>query len=137
MKTSNMTNYLENLQRIFESYSQIKLVYLFGSTARNDRGPMSDYDFAVFLGNKDSIEVARIRFELMDKLSRALNTENVDVVMLDETKSPELKYNILQEGELIFEREPFRVIYEPAVLNEYFDFSAMLQKHGLTRLDIP
>lgn len=133
MKSSNMAIYLENLQRIFESYSQIKLVYLFGSTARNDRGPMSDYDFAVFLGNKDSIEVARIRFELMDQLSRALNTENVDVVILDVTGSPELKYNILQEGELIFEREPFRVIYEPAVLNEYFDFSAMLQKHGLTR----
>jgi predicted nucleotidyltransferase len=133
MKTSNMTNYLENLQRIFESYSQIKLVYLFGSTVRDDRGPMSDYDFAVFLGNKDSIEVARIRFELMDKLSRALNTENVDVVMLDVTGSPELKYNILQEGQLIFEREPFRIIYEPLILNEYFDFSAMLQKHGLTR----
>jgi predicted nucleotidyltransferase len=133
MKASNMTNDLENLQRIFESYSQIKLVYLFGSTVRDDRGPMSDYDFAIFLGNKDSIEVARIRFELMDKLSRALNTENVDVVMLDVTESPELKYNILQEGRLIFEREPFRIIYEPLILNEYFDFSAMLQKHGLTR----
>jgi uncharacterized protein len=133
MKASNMTNDLENLQRIFESYSQIKLVYLFGSTARGDRGPMSDYDFAVFLGNKDSREVTRIRFELMDKLSRALNTENTDVVMLDVARSPELKYNILQEGQLIFEREPFRVIYEPAVLNEYFDFTAMLQKHGLTR----
>jgi predicted nucleotidyltransferase len=133
MKASNMTNDLENLQRIFESYSQIKLVYLFGSTVRDDRGPMSDYDFAIFLGNKDTIEAARIRFELMDKLSRALNTENVDVVMLDVTGSPELKYNILQEGQLIFEREPFRIIYEPLILNEYFDFSAMLQKHGLTR----
>jgi predicted nucleotidyltransferase len=128
-----MTIYLEQFQKIFASYSQIKLVYLFGSTARNDRGPMSDYDFAIFLGNKDNIEVTRIRFELMDKLSRALNTENVDIVMLDVTKSPELKYNILQEGQLIFERERFRVIYEPLVLNEYFDFSAMLQKHGLTR----
>jgi predicted nucleotidyltransferase len=128
-----MTIYLEQFQKIFAFYSQIKLVYLFGSTARNDRGPMSDYDFAIFLGNKDNIEVTRIRFELMDKLSRALNTENVDIVMLDITKSPELKYNILQEGQLIFEREPFRVLYEPSVLNEYFDFSAMLQKHGLTR----
>ena len=128
-----MTDYLEKAQKIFSAYPQIKLVYLFGSTARGDRGPMSDYDFAIFLGNKDSKEVTSIRFELMDKLSRALNTENVDVVMLDVTGSPELKYNILQEGRLIFEREPFRVIYEPSVLNEYFDFSAMLQKHGLTR----
>ena len=128
-----MMDYLEKVQKIFSTYPQIKLVYLFGSTARGDRGPMSDYDFAIFLGNKDSKEVASIRFELMDKLSRALNTEKVDVVMLDVARSPELKYNILQEGRLIFEREPFRVIYEPLVLNEYFDFSAMLQKHGLTR----
>ena len=121
------------VQQVFESHPEVKLVYHFGSTARGDEGPMSDYDFAVFLGNKDSREVTRIRFELMDKLSRALNTENTDVVMLDVARSPELKYNILQEGQLIFEREPFRVIYEPAVLNEYFDFTAMLQKHGLTR----
>jgi predicted nucleotidyltransferase len=133
MENLNMTDYLKKVRTVFSAYPQIKLVYLFGSTARGDRGPMSDYDFAVFLGNKDSKEVTRIRFELMDKLSRALNTENTDVVMLDMARSPELKYNILQEGQLIFEREPFRVIYEPAVLNEYFDFSAMLQRHGLTK----
>jgi predicted nucleotidyltransferase len=133
MENLYMTDYLEKVQKIFSAYPQVKLVYLFGSTARRERGPMSDYDFAVFLGNKDTKEVTHIRFELMDKLSRALNTENVDVVMLDVAKSPELKYNILQEGQLIFEREPFRVIYEPVVLNEYFDFSDMLQKHGLTR----
>ena len=77
--------------------------------------------------------MARIRFELMDKLSRALNTENVDVVMLDVTGSPELKYNILQEGQLIFEREPFRVIYEPSDTQRIFRFFCPAKKHGLTR----
>jgi predicted nucleotidyltransferase len=117
---------------IFESHPEVKLVYLFGSTASDNRGPMSDFDFAVFLGEKDKRKIARIRFQLMDELSRALGTDKIDVVMLDSAESPELKYNILQEGKLIFEREPFRVLVEPRILNEYFDFHFTLKRHGLT-----
>jgi uncharacterized protein len=133
MKNLHVPDFQKKVQEVFVTYPQIKLVYLFGSTARRDRGPMSDYDFAVFSGERDKRETARIRFRLMDDLTRTLQTDNVDIVMLDTTESPELKFNILQEGQLIFEREPFRVIYEPTVLNEYFDFSAMLRKHDLTR----
>ena len=117
---------------IFESHPEVKLVYLFGSMARGNRGPMSDYDFAVFLGEKDKREITRIRFQMMDELSQALGTDKIDVVMLDSAESPELKYNILQEGKLIFEREPFRVLVEPRILNEYFDFNLLLRRHGLT-----
>jgi predicted nucleotidyltransferase len=117
---------------IFESHPEVKLVYLFGSMARGDQGPMSDYDFAVYLDEKDKKETTRIRFQLMDELSRALGTDRIDVVILDSVESPELKYNILQEGKLIFEREPFRVLVEPRILNEYFDFNLLLRRHGLT-----
>ena len=123
----------KSVYRIFESHPEVKLVYLFGSTVRGNRGPMSDYDFAIFLDKKDKKEIARIQFQLMDELSRFLGTDKVDVVVLDSSKSPELKYNILQEGKLIFEREPFRVIVEPRILNEYFDFHLSLKRHGLTR----
>jgi len=124
---------LSKLREILASYPQVKLAYLFGSAARGNMGPMSDYDFAIFLDNKDVQEATRIRFELMEKISSALATNSIDVVMLDITGSPELKYNILQEGKLIFEREPFRVIFEPLALNEYFDFYSLLKKHTLTR----
>ena len=117
---------------IFESHPEVKLVYLFGSMARGDHGPMSDYDFAVYLDEKDKKETTRIRFQLMDALSRALGTDRIDVVILDSVESPELKYNILQGGKLIFEREPFRVLVEPRILNEYFDFNLLLRRHGLT-----
>ena len=86
-----------------------------------------------FLDKKDKKEIARIQFQLMDELALFLGTDKVDVVVLDSSKTPELKYNILQEGKLIFEREPFRVIVEPRILNEYFDFHLSLKGHGLTR----
>lgn len=123
----------KSVLRIFESYPEIKLVYLFGSTAKGNRGPMSDYDFAVFLGSKDKKMIARTQFQLMDDLSRCLKTDRVDVIMLDLVDATELKYNIIHEGQLIFEREPFRVLFEPRVLNEYFDFHLMLKRHALTR----
>lgn len=122
-----------SVHRVFELQPEVKLVYLFGSTARDDRGPLSDYDFAVFLGEKDKKEIARIHFQLMDEISRTLGTDKVDIVILDSAESPELKYNILQEGKLIFEREPYRVLVEPKILNEYFDFHLALKRHGLTR----
>lgn len=118
---------------IFEACPQVKLVYLFSSTARGDRGPLSDYDFAVFLGTRDKREITRIRFQLMDEISRALKTDMVDVVILDSLSSPELKYNIIRGGELIFGREPYRVLVEPHILNEYFDFHGTLKRHGLPR----
>lgn len=31
------------------------------------------------------------------------------------------------------EREPFRVLVEPRILTEYFDFRESLRRHGLTR----
>jgi len=124
---------LEKLKKIFASYSQIKLVYLFGSAVSGNMGPLSDFDFAIFLGKTNTVEAAHIKFQLAGDLSQTLKTDRVDVVVLDIAKSPELKYNIIKEGNLIFEREPFRVIFEPSVLNEYFDFSALLRKHALTR----
>ena len=37
----------KGLAQIFREYQHVKLVYLFGSRAKNAVGPLSDYDFAV------------------------------------------------------------------------------------------
>jgi hypothetical protein len=57
----------------------------------------------------------------------------VDVVVLDTSEKPDLKYNIIKDGQLIHEIEPFRVMLEPKILHEYFDFNMMLERNGLTR----
>lgn len=124
---------LEQVKAIFENYPVIKLGYFFGSRAANNDGPLSDYDFAVYLDEKDAKKMFELRVILMDKLGNFFKTDKIDVVILNTTESPELKFNIIKEGRLIFEREPYKVIVEPRILNEYFDFRDLLLKFGLTK----
>ena len=124
---------LEKLEKIFKLYSEIKLVYLFGSRVSGRVGPLSDYDFAVYLDEKDSKKRFDIRLELMAKIGEILKTDHVDVVIFNDTESPELKYNIIKEGRVIFEKEPFKVLLEPRILNEFFDFREMLRRNNLTK----
>ncbi len=123
---------LGRLKSIFRSYDEIKLVYLFGSRARQQYGESSDYDFAVYLDSRDKKRMHDIRLELFAKMSCLLKTDKVDIVILNLAEAPELKYLIIQEGRLIFERQPFKIIVEPNILNEHFDFQNLLLRHGLT-----
>ena len=123
---------LDILETVFRKYPEIHLVYFFGSRAKRSYGALSDYDFAIYLGDIKKERMFTIKFDLIAEISRMLGSDRVDIVILNLAKSPELKYSILKEGILIFEREPFKVIVEPKILNEYFDFHKMLSKYGLT-----
>lgn len=127
------TRRLGKLKTIFKLYPAIKLVYFFGSRAENQGGPLSDYDFAIYLDEKDKNRMFDIKFKLFDQLSRFLKTDRIDIVILNLAENSELKYNIIKEGKLIFEEEPFKVLLEPKILNEYFDFRLMLLKYNLTK----
>jgi len=123
---------IKKLNEIFKLYHQIKLVYFFGSKARRDGGPLSDYDFAFYLEEKNKKKIFDIKFKLMDEIGRRLGTDKIDIVMLNLVESPELKYRVIYEGKLIYEKEPFKVLIEPKILNEYFDFRFFMFKHNLT-----
>ncbi|MFA5822206.1 MAG: nucleotidyltransferase domain-containing protein [Thermodesulfovibrionales bacterium] len=124
---------LDSLRKIFYMYPEIKLVYFFGSRAKRSHGPLSDYDFAVYFGDTKKKKMFTIKLDLIAQICRILKSDRVDVVILNLTKSPELKYSVLKEGILIFEKEPFKVIVEPKILNEYFDFNIFLSKYGHTK----
>lgn len=124
---------IKKLKKIFASCPNVKLAYIFGSQAREDTGPLSDYDFAIYFDGLDKKEMFDVKLELQSKLSRALETDKVDVVVLNLSKKPELKYNIIKQGQLIFDREPYKVLVEPKIMNEYFDFHQMLKRHNLTK----
>ena len=72
----------EKLLYIFKLYPQVKLVYFFGSRARGENAPISDYDFAVYLSEKDKKKRFELKLILMAKLSHFIKTDAVDVVIL-------------------------------------------------------
>jgi len=121
------------LRDIFKSHSEIKLAYLFGSQVSGEIGPLSDFDFAFYADEREIKKLFDLKFILMDEISRALKNDKIDVVILNLAESPELKYNIIKEGELIFSEEPFKILIEPRILSEYFDFHDMLIRYRLTR----
>lgn len=124
---------LKGLKLIFKSFPEIKLVYFFGSQVAGKTGPLSDYDFAFYLKSENGQKMLETKFVLQDKISRLLKTNEIDIVILNLTESPELKYQIIKEGKLIFEKEPYKVLVEPKILNEYFDFHSFLLQHNLTK----
>lgn len=121
------------LKNIFQSEPRVRLAYLFGSAVAEEKGPLSDYDFAVYFGEKNSAKNAAAQIRLIVGLSEALGTDKIDVAVLDNIENPELKYNIIKEGRVIFEKGPARVILEPGVMNEYFDFHLLLLRNNLTK----
>jgi predicted nucleotidyltransferase len=123
---------IKNLNDLFLKYPKVKLVYFFGSQAKNEAGPLSDYDFAFYLEEKDKKKLFDLKLDLISNLSQILKTNKIDVVILNEIESPELKYNIIKEGKLIYEIEPYRLLIEPRILNDYFDFHYSLLRYNLT-----
>ena len=121
------------IEPVISSHPEIKLVYLFGSQVTGNTGALSDYDFAFYINIKDTKRLYDLRFILMDEISLALRTDKLDIIILNLIESPELKYKIIRDGVLIFKEEPYKVLVEPRILNEYFDFHDLLVRYNLTK----
>jgi len=123
-----MKKYSLALKKTFSHYPEIKLVYFFGSKAKNKASILSDYDFAVYFDKKISIsQIKEITLSLIAKISSILKSDNIDLVILNQSLSPILKFNIIKEGKLIYEKPPYKLLVEPLIYNEYFDFKVFIQ----------
>jgi len=72
-----------------------------------------------------------LRLTLMAELSHALGRNDVEVAVLNDRARQAFKYHVIADGLLVYEVEPFRLIIERRILNEYFDFTLSLKRHGL------
>ena len=98
-------------------------------------------DIAVFL--KKAEKVADRKIEILGKLIEILETDEIDLVVLNTADLP-LVMGILKNKKLIVDKDPFaRHIFESLVMRKYFDFSinesAQLQRrylHGCKFLEI-
>ena len=130
----NLSKETEKIVEVFKLYPEIKLAYLFGSQASGKTGPLSDYDFAVYFDEEDSKKRFDLRLKLMGKISKILKTNKVDVCVINDLDSSALKYSIIKNGKILFEQQPFKLLVEPLVLNEYFDFHKSLVDNNLTKM---
>src|SRR3989344_4243197 len=111
----------------------LKLLYLFGSPATGNVGPLSDYDFAVYFDGIPKQEILDHKIKLQLDLCSILETNAVDVVVLNNVTNPVLYYRAIAEGKLIYEVEPYRLLVEPKIINAYIDYTMLMRQHGLTR----
>jgi predicted nucleotidyltransferase len=112
------------IKKIFSDENDISLAYIFGSQLKGKTSPLSDYDFAVFLSRKPSFQ---FKYRLKNRLVNILNTEQVDLVILNDAPI-ELKYNVIATGKIIYQKSTsIKIEFEADTLSKYFDYLPVLR----------
>jgi uncharacterized protein len=105
---------------ILERRSDVVFAYLFGGLASGHVRPLSDVDIAVYLARWG--EGPSPRLELFDELTNALETSELDLVVLN-TAPTSLAGRIVSSRRILVDQDPFfRQSYESRIFREYFDF---------------
>lgn len=115
---------------LFKAYP-IKFAYLFGSYARNDVGPMSDIDIALYLDDEtDEHKRFDIRLELIGEVGRLLKTEKLDLIILNDVDIA-LAYRVIYDGKIIYCKDELkRIRFEARTMSQYFDQQYYYRRHA-------
>ncbi len=111
-------------QSVFEPRQDVRLVYLYGSTARGQARPGSDVDIGVVLDHSVP-PGSQLKLELELELETALaaaGVPNADVRVLNNAPLL-LQGEVMAEGRLLCARdEDERIAYEASTRSRYFDY---------------
>jgi predicted nucleotidyltransferase len=111
------------LNRLFESYSDVQAVYVFGSSAFGRRHAESDLDLAIVPRHP------RLRARKLDMLAdlARIGLCDVNLVFLD-TDDIVLKYEAVRQNQLVYQGADFdRGAYYSQVVRKYLDFLLYLE----------
>lgn len=109
-----------------ERYAEVQLIYLFGSQVSGAVGPTSDVDIAVQL--TESADIYRLRSELAHELTKELETDQIDLVVLNEAPI-ELSFHVIADGIRLYERSVAdRVECEAYIMSRYGDYLPTLRQ---------
>lgn len=123
--THDLSTLARRVSDLVASDSRVLLVYVFGSYARGDIGPLSDLDIAVLLTRTAS--VAHSRADLIGAFSTLSGHTSVDLIILNQTPI-ELAYSVISQGKVLYARTlAERVEYEANVLGRYGDYLPFLR----------
>lgn len=109
MSTPHPLEKLQTLSQWSRQHPDLKLLVLFGSRARGDHDPSSDWDFA-FLTNPTPAKTTYDWVpggDLLPILTQRLQTSDEKIDLIDlSTCSDILAHYVARDGQLIYERDP-------------------------------
>lgn len=102
---------------------RVAVAYLFGSLATNSLTPLSDVDIAIlFDSTARGKDYSLLELTLAKDIGRFLETNRVDIINLETSHNPLLKYHAVFSGTLLFANDPsVRRRAERRILSEYED----------------
>ncbi|MBC2712040.1 MAG: nucleotidyltransferase domain-containing protein [Desulfosarcina sp.] len=111
---------IDRAANYLEKRNDVYFAYLFGGLSKGEPKPLSDVDIAVYLSeNADSIQA---KSEIVEKLVDILLTDEIDVVILNQSSLP-LSMNVLKHNRLLVDKKPFlRHAYQSLITRKYFDY---------------
>jgi predicted nucleotidyltransferase len=112
---------LERLARALD-HDGVLAASLIGSQARGSAGPLADVDIAVWHEpGLDSAARLQLRLALTSAAAKALGTDEIDVVLLNEA-TPLMRHRAIRDGRRLLERDrKTRVSLETRAIVEYLD----------------
>lgn len=117
----DILEHLDKTKSYLGSHPKVVFAYLFGGLAKARCSPLSDVDIAVYLSHKSN--VSQTKLEILGNLMGLLNTDEIDLVILNTASLP-LRAKILGGKQVLVDSSPFlRHKFESLTLREYFDFS--------------
>jgi len=101
----------------------VRLAYLFGSHAKGEATELSDVDLAVSFDV--GADARKAQGELLDALVRELETDRIDLVLLEDVPPP-LAFRIIRDGERLVARDPREdVSFRTRTIWRYLDFKPL------------
>ena len=117
----NIIDLLPKAQAYLKAHPKVVFAYLFGGIARGKLTPLSDVDIAIYI-SKDA-DILEQKMEILGELMEQLETDEIDLVMLNTASLP-LRARIIANKRVIIDKDPFlRHKFESLTLRKYFDFS--------------
>lgn len=121
---------LSAISRYAATVDDLVAIYVFGSYAREQAGPLSDVDVAVLLHASVATErYLDVRLQLIHDIANLLQRDDVDVVVLNEAPIA-LGYRVLRDGKLLFcgDRAALTV-FKATTVTKYLDFQPIIERH--------
>ncbi|HAG52125.1 MAG TPA: nucleotidyltransferase domain-containing protein [Deltaproteobacteria bacterium] len=118
-----ITDIKKLLSSVFEKVGIVQFAYFFGSVAKGDNTNLSDMDIAVYLRDVDPMAVFDVKLSLHGDICRALNRNDVDLVVLNTVANNMLIEDIIRHGIVIYDMDSnARENYEVTSLHQAIDF---------------